>query len=310
MAFEYMRPVLAENGGWAMFIFTFRGKNHAYQQWKKLQGNPDWYLDLRTVDDTTRLDGTPVVSAEAIERDRREGMSEPLIRQEYYCDPIAARPGAIYGSSMTAIIEQQRTRVGYDSTLPVTAAWNLEYMPAAASVVFFQELGNEIAVIGSRSWMFTPISQCLAELEDGPHKFPWRAARHVLRIDEENVWPELFQRAELNVEQTREHASIGKATAVTAAMLERATIDTTPRPWLEATESGNNELLVDSLNGYRMKELKEVAGDGAQDFSDTPVVSYERYLAGAVELFAAWHWARRRRRGRPMDYSAYDRAVI
>jgi hypothetical protein len=309
MAWEFIRPILAENGGWAMFIYTFRGKNHAYQQHQKLKGNPDWYIKRLTVNDTTRADGTPVVTPEAIDKERRDGMSEPLIQQEFFCNPIAARPGAVYGATMSALVEQQRTRVGYDPTLPVIAAWNLEHMPAAAAVVFVQELGNELAIIGSRSWMFTPISQCLAELESGPHKFPWKAARHVLRIDGEQVWPDLFDRYGLETTQTREHSSAGKAAAVTAAMLERTTIDTTPRPWLEPAESSNNELLVDSLNGYRMKELERADG-GGENFSDAPLVSYERYAAGAVELFAAWHWAKRGARRRPIDYSAQDRAVI
>jgi hypothetical protein len=42
-----------------------------------------------------------------------------------------------------------------------------------------------------------------------------------------------------------------------------------------------------------------------------PLVTYERYLAGAVELFAAWEWARRRKSAtRALDYSLQDRAVI
>ena len=301
MAWEYLRPILVENGGWVMFITTFRGKNHAFQQWRKLQGNPDWYLDLRTVDNTTRVDGSPVVTAEAIDKERRDGMSEAMIRQEFYCDPIAARPGAIYGQTMTELLEAKRaTRVGYDATIPVTAAWNLDHMPASASVVFFQELGNEVAVIGSRSWLFTPISQCLAELD----AFPWESARHLIRIDDEGVWPELFRRAELKVELAREHGEKSKAAAMAAAMLERTYIDTTPRDWLEPSEVSNNELLIDSLNGYRLKELEE------GQFGDSPVVSYERYLTGAVELFASWHWRRARAKSKPLDYSAHDRAVI
>lgn len=309
MAWEYIRPILVENGGWAMFIYTFRGKNHAWQGFKKHVDNADWYAKLLTVADTRRVDGSPVVTLEAIDKERRDGMSEAMIRQEFYCDPIAARPGAIYGGVMTALVDQKRLgRVAFDPAMPVTAAWNLENMPANASVVFFQELGNEVAIIGSRSWMFPrSISECFGELD----AFPWQAARHVIRIDDENVWPRLFLDYGLRVGQTREHSTFGKSTAVTAALLERASIDTTPRPWLDAVEASNNELLVDSLNGYRAKELERVDG-GGENFDDKPVVSYERYFARAVELYAAWHWARHRRRGpgRPLDYSQQDRAVI
>lgn len=108
MAWEFIRPILVENGGWAMFIYTFRGKNHAYQHHRKLAGNPEWYRQLLTVADTKRSDGTPVVTLEAIEKERRDGMSEPLIRQEFYCDPVAARPGAIFGATMTRLQELGR----------------------------------------------------------------------------------------------------------------------------------------------------------------------------------------------------------
>lgn len=29
-AWEYIRPILVENGGWALFIYTPRGRNHGY----------------------------------------------------------------------------------------------------------------------------------------------------------------------------------------------------------------------------------------------------------------------------------------
>jgi hypothetical protein len=32
-SWAYLRPILAENGGWAMFIYTARGKNHGYSMY-------------------------------------------------------------------------------------------------------------------------------------------------------------------------------------------------------------------------------------------------------------------------------------
>lgn len=107
-AWSYIRPILAENDGWAMFITTYRGRNHAYQMVQKLKDNPDWYVDVRTIEDTHRIDGTPVVSQETLQKERDAGMSERMIRQEFYCDPMAALAGAIYGPSMNAIFEQER----------------------------------------------------------------------------------------------------------------------------------------------------------------------------------------------------------
>jgi len=96
-AWDYIRPILTENDGWAIFITTFRGRNHAYQMSRQLANNPHWHVEILTVDDTKRHDGSPVVTREDIEIERAAGMPEWLIRQEFYCDPSAPRSGSIYG---------------------------------------------------------------------------------------------------------------------------------------------------------------------------------------------------------------------
>lgn len=74
---EFIRPILAENGGWAGFIFTPRGMNHA---WKLLQvalANPkEWYVSVLGVEDTLAIE------AEVLEQEKRE-MPQVLYEQEY-----------------------------------------------------------------------------------------------------------------------------------------------------------------------------------------------------------------------------------
>jgi hypothetical protein len=78
---EYVRPILAVNKeAWVIFNFTPRGKNHG---WKLLQiaknNSQDWFWEILTVDDTG------VLSREDIDKERREGMPEAMIQQEFYC---------------------------------------------------------------------------------------------------------------------------------------------------------------------------------------------------------------------------------
>ena len=54
-AWDYMRPILAENGGWALFIYTPRGRNHGYDIYKVAKTNPAWFSQLLSVDDTKIL---------------------------------------------------------------------------------------------------------------------------------------------------------------------------------------------------------------------------------------------------------------
>src|SRR5690606_35436143 len=103
-AWDYIRPILAENDGWAIFITTFRGRNHAYQMSRQLANNPHWHVEILTVDDTKRHDGSPVVTRDDIEIERAAGMPKWLIRQEFYCDPSAPRSGSIYGRFLRLLI--------------------------------------------------------------------------------------------------------------------------------------------------------------------------------------------------------------
>jgi hypothetical protein len=61
-----------------MFNGTPRGYNHAYKLAKLAKKNPDWFYQHLTAKDT----GVP--SEEEIEAERRAGMPESLIQQEFY----------------------------------------------------------------------------------------------------------------------------------------------------------------------------------------------------------------------------------
>jgi len=78
-AWQMLRPILAENGGWAVFNFTPRGKNHAYGIFKIASKSEHWFCDRLTIKDTN------VLSVADMDREREEGMSQELIDQEYFC---------------------------------------------------------------------------------------------------------------------------------------------------------------------------------------------------------------------------------
>ncbi|MCR9236174.1 MAG: hypothetical protein NXI17_05840 [Alphaproteobacteria bacterium] len=83
-AWDFIRPILLENGGWAWFNTTPRGRNHAYQMAVMAQKNPEWFFERLTVDDTK------VLTEAQIQEERDSGMSEEKIQQEYYCSFEAA----------------------------------------------------------------------------------------------------------------------------------------------------------------------------------------------------------------------------
>jgi hypothetical protein len=146
-AWSYFRPMLAENGGWAVFIYTARGKNHGYQLYNMAKKNKDWYCELLTVNDTKRNDGTPVIGADIIQQERDEGMAEETIQQEYYCSFDAQIPGAIFAKEMRKAYNEKRINVfPIDTSLPVGTAWDLGHRDAT-SIWFWQAVAGEIRLV-------------------------------------------------------------------------------------------------------------------------------------------------------------------
>jgi len=73
-----LRPILAVNGGWAIFNYTPRGTNHAYKLLKEHEDDPNWFTQVLTVDDTH------VLTPEDLEEEKKS-MPRDLYEQEYYC---------------------------------------------------------------------------------------------------------------------------------------------------------------------------------------------------------------------------------
>jgi hypothetical protein len=115
-AWNLMRPVLRENDGWAVFVYTPRGKNHGYKLWRNIQTEENWFKSLQTVETTRRdaegEDDRVVVTKDDIEADLREGMDPALVKQEYYCSFEGALSGSYYGDLIVKAREEGRIRRG------------------------------------------------------------------------------------------------------------------------------------------------------------------------------------------------------
>lgn len=131
---EFIRPILRENGGWAIFNGTPRGKqNHLYELVEQNRSNKDWYIEVRGVDDTG------VMTAEEIQSEIDAGMDAELAQQEFYCSFDGGMSGAYYVPQMQAIDgNNQITDVPFDPMMEVNTAWDLG-VGDATSIVFYQQ---------------------------------------------------------------------------------------------------------------------------------------------------------------------------
>ena len=140
-AWDYIRPILAENGGWAVFIYTPRGRNHGYELMQQAKKNDNWFAEELTIDKTGSI------PMSAVDEERAAGMPEELIQQEFFCSFDAALVGSYYGDGMKKAVEEGRiTHVPYDPRLPVHTAWDIG-MHDATAIWFYQVNNREVWVI-------------------------------------------------------------------------------------------------------------------------------------------------------------------
>lgn len=160
-AWDFVRPILLENGGWALFNLTPRGQNHGktiYDLATKLQaaGDPRWFCQRLTVDDTG------VITPAQIDAERRDGMDEDLIQQEYFCSFEGVQAGAYFGKQMAAAEKEGRVcAIPVEPGIAVDTWWDLG-MRDAMAVWFTQDVGREVRVIDY--------------LENSGEGLPWYAA--------------------------------------------------------------------------------------------------------------------------------------
>ena len=126
-AWAYLAPIVIENGGWALFITTARGRNHAKSMLDMAQTRDDWFSEVLPVNVTGAM------SEEAVEQQRVEytgifgkEAADALIDQEYYCSFEAAILGAYWGKEMLLAEQQGRIcDVPVNLDLPVHTAWDI-----------------------------------------------------------------------------------------------------------------------------------------------------------------------------------------
>ena len=179
-AWGYIRPILAENGGWAIFISTPRGRNHFSALYDAAKGDPTWFAELLSAEDTG------VFSVEQLTTERREMMreygpddGEARYRQEYLCSFAAGVLGAYYARQIDdAESEGRICRVPHDPKLPVHTAWDLGIGDATA-IWCMQLVGAEVRAIDYIENSGVGIDWYVRELDKRPYKW----GEHILPHD-------------------------------------------------------------------------------------------------------------------------------
>lgn len=144
----YISPILRENGGWALFITTPRGRNHAHATHEDFAGRPGYFADRISAEDSG------VFSPEDLEEERRgyvgqygEDMGRALYEQEYLVSWDAAILGAYWGSEIAKAEREGRIgSVPIDPLLPVHEGWDIGRRDSTA-IWFFQTDGRGLRFV-------------------------------------------------------------------------------------------------------------------------------------------------------------------
>ncbi|MEN6537932.1 MAG: hypothetical protein ABFD60_07880 [Bryobacteraceae bacterium] len=141
-AHDLLAPRLVKSGGWQLFIYTPRGKNHGWDTYQTALANPrKWFSSRLTIEDTH------MVSLDKIEDERRNGRPEEIIQQEYYCSFDGYLHGTIYGDCLVQARKDGRIgRIPREANFPVGVCLDIGRSDGTA-LWFYQTLAREIRLI-------------------------------------------------------------------------------------------------------------------------------------------------------------------
>lgn len=177
-AWELIRPILAENGGWAIFPYTPRGKNHGHERFRRAKKNDKWFAQLLTVEDTG------VISKDAIEEERKDGMSDEMIQQEFYCSFEAGVIGAYFSQQIIDARREGRiSRVPHYPDLPVFTWWDIG-MDDCTTIIFTQNVNRELHIIDYYEQSGEGMPHYVKILKDKPYIYARHSGPHDLKVRE------------------------------------------------------------------------------------------------------------------------------
>lgn len=152
-AWGYIRPMIEENNGWATFITTPRGRNHAHAMYQMAKADMDsggrWFAEVSSIHDTGAL------SPEQIEESLHEYISlygedvgRAQYEQEYECSFNAAILGAFYAKEMAQVRREGRIVHDLEAIpgIPVHRAWDIGVRDDT-SIWWFQVAGPQIYIL-------------------------------------------------------------------------------------------------------------------------------------------------------------------
>jgi len=145
----YIRPMLEENNGWAAFITTPRGRNHAHAMYEMAKANPKWFSEALSIHDTGALTHEQITeSLSEYQALYGEDLGSAQFAQEYEVSFNAAILGAFYAREMVAVRKEGRIDPELEAIegRPVHRAWDIG-VKDDTSIWWFQVVGAQVFIL-------------------------------------------------------------------------------------------------------------------------------------------------------------------
>jgi hypothetical protein len=266
-AYQYIRPILTANKGWALFISTPRGKNHLYALYELAKVSPDWYLIKLSVEDTGHI------PLSEIEKERQEGiMSDDLIQQEYYTSFDLGVEGSYYAKYIDQLrVDKRIGVVPWENGFLVHTAWDLG-MRDSTSIIFFQVIGQTVRIIDCYQNHSQGLEHYAKVLSSKPYNYGKHIAPHDIKVRELGSGVTRLEKAkELGI-----HFTLSNDVSIADGIEASKTLFS--KLWVDETKCSE---LINALENYRREydsKRKVYKNNPLHDWSSHFADSF-RYLA-------------------------------
>ena len=175
----YIRPILAENRGWALFITTPRGKNHAHRMLEIARTEPHWFSEVSTVDDTGIIPNERLaVEEREIIKQYGEIQGQAYFQQEFFCSFESPILGAVYADALKYLEAEGRIcPLKIEPGIPVHTGWDLGVSDSTA-IWFIQQVGRNYHLVDYYESSGAPLGHYIDVLHEKQLKHRWKYGQH------------------------------------------------------------------------------------------------------------------------------------
>jgi len=276
-AWAYHQPMIRESKGFAAFITTPRGDNHAKTMLDKGMKDPKWFAQILTASDTEALSQADL--DEALDEYQALwglDMGLALFEQEYLCSFSGAMIGAYFGSEVSRAERAGRFKVcEVDPSRPVHTAWDLG-ATQNNPVWCFQVIKGDLVIVD----LYMPDSDNLADWIAWLNSKGYNGTDYVPHDIMVTEWGSGKTRIETMREMGRKPKRIPRVSVADGLQAGRVAINSASFHQGDDDRSDRVKHGIDGLRSYRREwdqDLKTFRANPVKDWSEH-IGSAWRYL--------------------------------